>query len=142
MSENAGTKQQKQDALPKEQAELARKWFQLVAKSRTDKTLKQRLMDTPVVVLREHGINVRQGLDIRVVQDTDKVFYLKLPAQAQLTDGELDGIVGGVMEGNALEAGLRAVDQWNAIQEIIGTGVSVKIGPGDSVATVTGPPRT
>ncbi len=142
MSENAGTKQQKENALPKEQPEVAKKWFQLVAQARADKTLKQRLMDTPVVVLREHGVNVRQGLDIRVVEDTDKVFYLKLPAEAELTDGELDGIVGGVMEGNALEAGLRAVDQWNAIQEIIGTGVSVKIGPGDTVSTVTGPART
>ncbi len=95
MIENAGTKQQKENALPKEQLEVAKKWSQLVAQARADKTLKQRLMDTPVVVLREHGINVRQGLDIRVVEDTDKVFYLKLPAEAQLTDGELDGIFAG-----------------------------------------------
>jgi len=95
MSENAGTKQQKQDALPKEQAELARKWFQLVAKSRTDKTLKQRLMGAPVAVLQEHGIKVRQGLDVRVVENTDKVVYLTLPSDSQLSDKQLDGVVGG-----------------------------------------------
>jgi hypothetical protein len=38
---------------------------------------------------------VRPGLDIRVVEDTDKVVYLKLPTNAELTDIDLDRIVGG-----------------------------------------------
>ena len=91
MSENAGTKQQKENALPKEQLEAGKKWLQLVAEARTDKTLKQRLMDTPIVVLREHGINVRKGLDIHVVENTDNVVYLTLPAVSQLSDRELNG---------------------------------------------------
>ena len=102
MSDNPGTKQQKENALPKEQLEAAKKWLQLVAHARADKTLKQRLMDTPVAVLREHGINVRQGLDIRVVEstdkvpeNTDKVAYLMLPKELELTDGDLDRVVGG-----------------------------------------------
>ena len=97
MSENAGTQQQKENALPKEQLETVKKWLQLVAQARADKTLKQRLMDTPVVVLREHGINVRQGVDIRVVEhtdkaseNTDKVVYLTLPSVSQLSDRQLE----------------------------------------------------
>jgi hypothetical protein len=95
MSENAGTKQQKENALPKEQLEAAKNWLQLVAKARSDKALKERLMDTPVVVLREHGINVRPGLDIHVVEDTPTEVYLKLPAPSTLTDADLEKVVGG-----------------------------------------------
>jgi len=69
-----------------------------VAQARADKTLKQRLMDTPVVVLQEHGMKVRPGLDIHVVENTDKVAYLMLPAAgSELTASELDGVVGGSM---------------------------------------------
>jgi hypothetical protein len=138
----AGQKRQAEaQTLTPDQMEAAKKWLQLVAQARADKTLKLRLIDTPIVVLREHGINVRQGLDIRVVENTDKVVYLKLPAEAELTDRELDGIVGGLVDGDTLEAALGAVDAWNNMQEIIGTGVSVKIGPGDTVGVATGPGR-
>jgi hypothetical protein len=96
MSDNPGTKQQKENAAPKEQLEATKKWLQLAAQARTDKTLKQRLMDAPAAVLKEHGINVRQGLDVRVVENTDKVVYLTLPSVSQLSDRDLDGVVGGV----------------------------------------------
>jgi hypothetical protein len=143
MSENAGTKQQKENALPKEQLEAAKKWLQLVAQARADKTLKQRLIDTPVAVLREHGINVRPGLDIRVVENTDKVVYLKLPAEAELTDGELDGIVGGTMSYEQNMAASGALDAWNNMQDIIGTGVAIGYDPSkQEFGVVTGKPRT
>ena len=76
--------------------EVGKKWLHLVAQARADQTLKRRLMDTPVAVLQEHGINVRPGLDIRVVENTDKVAYLMLPAAgSELTDKDLDEVVGG-----------------------------------------------
>jgi hypothetical protein len=111
MSDNPAAKQQKENTSPAEQTEkygltadqleVGKKWLQLVAQARADKTLMLGLMDTPVVVLREHGINVRQGLDIRVVENkvvenTDKVIYLMLPPEgAELTVTDLDRIVGG-----------------------------------------------
>ena len=113
MSENAGTKQQKENALPKEQLETAKKWLQLIAQARADKTLKQRLMDTPIAVLREHGINVRQGLDVRVVEDTDKVVYLKLtPAQDELTDEDLERISGASL----LSCPAQTCSMWEGCQ--------------------------
>ncbi len=78
-----------------DQMEAAKKWLQLVAKARSDNTLKQRLMDKPIVVLQEHGIKVRPGLDIHVVEDTSKDVYLKLPALSTLTDADLEKVVGG-----------------------------------------------
>jgi hypothetical protein len=95
MSDNPGTKQQTEKQRTADQLEAGKKWLQLVAQARTDKTLKQRLMEMPVVVLREHGINIRQGLDIRVVENTDKVVYLPLPAVSELSDSQLDSVVGG-----------------------------------------------
>ena len=96
----AGQKRQAEAQTPTlDQLEAAKKWLQLVAQARADQTLKQRLMDTPVVVLQEQGIKVRPGLDIRVVEDTDKVVYLKLPPLSnQLTDADLDKVVGGAAE--------------------------------------------
>jgi hypothetical protein len=95
MSDNPGTKQQKENSPRAEQLEAGKKWLQLVAQARSDKTLKQRLMDAPVAVLREQGINVRAGLDVRVVENTDQVVYLTLPSVSQLSDRDLDGVVGG-----------------------------------------------
>ena len=97
MSENAGTKQRKENVPSTEQLEAGKKWLRLVAQARSDKTLKQRLMGTPIAVLREHGINVRQGLDVHVVENTNKVVYLTLPAVSELSDRELDGVVGGTI---------------------------------------------
>ena len=94
-NEQAGQKRQAKVQTTADQAEAGKKWFQLAAQARADKALKRRLLDTPVVVLREHGINVRQGLDVRVVENTEKVVYLRLPAEAELTDRDLDHVAGG-----------------------------------------------
>jgi hypothetical protein len=93
----AGQKRQAEaQTLTPDRIEVAKKWLQLVAQARADKTLKQRLMDTPVVVLQEHGMKVRPGLDVRVVENTDKVAYLMLPAAgSELTTKQLDAVVGG-----------------------------------------------
>jgi hypothetical protein len=140
----AGQKRQAEaQTLTPDRIEVAKKWLQLVAQARADKTLKQRLMDTPVVVLQEHGMKVRPGLDIRVVENTDKVAYLKLPAEAELTNSELDGIVGGTMSYEANMAASGALDAWNNMQDIIGTGVAIGYDPQKSeFGVVTGPPRT
>lgn len=43
-----------------------------------DEKLKQRLIDNPEAVLQEHGIEVQAGMEIQVVENTDKVSYLTL----------------------------------------------------------------
>ena len=112
--------------LTADQLEVGKKWLQLVAQARADKTLKQRLVDTPVVVLQEHGINVRQGLDIRIVEDTDKVVYLNLPAKAELTDRDLDGVVGG---SDLTEAANGAILSYNLLMDIMGFRAEVRLLP-------------
>jgi hypothetical protein len=99
-------------AVPKQQVEtgtptadqlvFGEKWLQLVRQAQADKALKQRLIETPIAVLQEHGIKVREGLEIRVVEaienveNTDKIVYLTLrPDDLELTEGDFEAIAGG-----------------------------------------------
>jgi hypothetical protein len=90
-------------ATPGELARLAqenlKKWAQLVARAWTDAKLKQRLLDAPEEVLREHGLDVPAGIEMRVVENTPKVTYLTLPLKpaleaTELSHNQLVGIAG------------------------------------------------
>ncbi len=83
-----------------EGAEKRQKWAQLVAQAWSDEKFKQRLLDQPAAVLQEHGIEFPAGVEIRVVENTEKVSNLILPAKpagevAELTASQMKGVVGG-----------------------------------------------
>jgi hypothetical protein len=85
--------------------ENVKKWSELVARAWADERLKQRLLKEPAAVLREHGIEVPAGMELRVVENTDKIFYLRLPAKpvedrAELTPSQLENIAGGLSRRN------------------------------------------
>ncbi len=73
-----------------------KQWGLLVAKAWSDVDLKQRLIDDPATVLREQGMSVPYDVEIKVVEDTDQVHHLVLPASpaSNLLDEELGGSVG------------------------------------------------
>lgn len=62
-----------------------------------DDAFKARFIAQPNAILKEEGVDVPAGLEIKVVQNTENVQYLAIPAKAtgQLTDNALDGVVGG-----------------------------------------------
>lgn len=61
-----------------------------------DETFKQRFMDDPEEILKEAGLEVPEGVAFRVVENTDKVNYILLPAKPnELSDEQLDGVAGG-----------------------------------------------
>lgn len=70
---------------------IMKKWSQLVAQVWADEKLKRRLMDNPATVLKEHGMEVPKGVEIRVVENTDKVYYLPLPPKPAGEVTELTG---------------------------------------------------
>jgi hypothetical protein len=77
-----------------------KKWSQLVAQAWADEKLKQRLLDEPASVLQEHGIAVPAGVEVRVVENTEKVSYLTLPAKpagevTELTSSQMRSVSGG-----------------------------------------------
>lgn len=71
---------------------------QVVAQAWLDPAFKARLLASPAATLREQGIDVPASAEVRVVEDTDRVVYVHLPAQPvthELTMGQLAQVVGG-----------------------------------------------
>ena len=81
-------------------SETTKKWSQLVAQAWADQKFKQRLLDDPKAVLREQGIKVPAGVEVRVVEPTEKLLYFLLPPKpadvTELTSSQLTGVAGGV----------------------------------------------
>jgi hypothetical protein len=55
------------------------KWAQLVMKTWQDDALRKRLLADPAKVLAEHGIDLPAGVDVKVVENSPKVFHMVLP---------------------------------------------------------------
>ena len=80
--------------------EILKKWSHVVAQVWADEKLKSRLLDNPAAVLRENGLEVPAGVEIRLVENTDKVHHLVLPPKpldsaSELTSEQIDAVVGG-----------------------------------------------
>ena len=79
-----------------QQQEQAKRYGQVVAKAWRDEAFKQRLHADPAGVLREHGIALPAGRQVRVVENTDQVTHVVLPAKPTgLSDEQLDQVAGG-----------------------------------------------
>jgi hypothetical protein len=68
------------------------KWSKVVAEAWADYAFKERLMKNPASALKKFGIDVPQGLEFRVVENTDKVRYITLPPKPQ---GDVTSLSGG-----------------------------------------------
>jgi hypothetical protein len=71
---------------------------QLVAQAWLDPAFKARLLANPAIALREQGIAVPASAEVRVVEDTDRIVYVHLPAQPTtetFTLEQLGEVVGG-----------------------------------------------
>ena len=77
-----------------------KQWSQIVAKAWADGKFKQRLLADPAAVLKEHGITLPAGVTVAVLENTDKVLHLVLPAasQGELSEADLEKVAGGATE--------------------------------------------
>src|SRR5579864_2776164 len=77
-----------------------RLWSQIVARVWSDEDFKERFMLDPRGVLVEHGLDVPEGVDIKVLEDTAKLRHIVLPPipSDELTDEELVGSSPGVAD--------------------------------------------
>lgn len=74
-------------------------WGQIVAKAWSDETFKKRLLAEPAVVLKEHGVEVQPGYQVKIVEDTDTLLHLNLPPKPtaeELSEEELANVAGGI----------------------------------------------
>ena len=68
----------------------------IIARCWEDEEFKKRLMADPAKILDAEGVNVPDGVSIRVVEDTDQVRTLIIPPEpSHLDDDQLNGITGG-----------------------------------------------
>ena len=72
---------------------------QLFAACWKDEALKARFMADPQAVLKEHGLDVPGGIDVKVVENADDCVHITLPASPagvmDLSDDELSNAAGG-----------------------------------------------
>ena len=72
---------------------------QLFAACWKDEALKQRFMADPKAVLAEYGMDVPDGMDVNVVENTDNTMHITMPAPPSggmdLSDDELISAAGG-----------------------------------------------
>ena len=65
-----------------------------------DETLKQRFMADPKAVLAEYGMDVPDGMDVNIVENTDNTVHITMPAPPSggmdLSDDELSNAAGGI----------------------------------------------
>ena len=75
----------------------------LIAACWKDDALKQRFLSDPHAVLAEHGMDVPEGMNVNVVENTDTTVHVTLPAaptaNGDLSDEELANAAGGVLPG-------------------------------------------
>ena len=64
-----------------------------------DEALKARFMSDPKAVLAEHGMDVPDGMDVKVVENADNCVHITMPAppsgSMELSDEELSNAAGG-----------------------------------------------
>lgn len=69
---------------------------QIQSKCWTDASYKTQLLADPAGVFKTEGLQVPQGVELRVLENTERVSYLVIPARpAELTDEALNAVAGG-----------------------------------------------
>ena len=75
---------------------------QLFAACWKDEALKARFMSDPKSVLKDDGLEVPDGMDVKVVENADDCVHITLPAapsrNADLSDDELSNAAGGSVD--------------------------------------------
>jgi hypothetical protein len=81
--------------------ENARKIEKIIATAWIDEGFKQRLLSDPAANLKEQGVEIPPGVEVRIVEDTETVQHLVLPmkpSSQELSDQQLVGVAGGFCE--------------------------------------------
>jgi hypothetical protein len=74
-----------------------KQYQQLVARTWDDPAFKARLLAEPTRTLAEQGIQFPPGVEVRMVENTDRVLHLTLPPAPaeELSDEQLDAVAAG-----------------------------------------------
>lgn len=81
-----------------DQEDQAKKMREIIARAWADEGFKRRLLEDPAGTMKGEGMEIPDGVEIRAVENTDRLFHLVLPpipAASELTDDDLARIAGG-----------------------------------------------
>ena len=90
---------------------------QILAASATHPDLRASLLADPRAALRQCGIEIREGVEVRAVENTPEVLHLALPPAAppvesdDLSDEQLEAACGGLNLTSESELMMSSVDQ-------------------------------
>jgi len=77
--------------MEEEKKEQGKKYAKLIAKVWSDEAFKERLVMDPRATLDAEGIQVPEGVEVKVVEQTEKTFFLVIPEKPQqdyISEGE------------------------------------------------------
>ena len=82
---------------------LRKAYGQIIAKSWSDPAFAKRLQSDPRTVLKEHGIEVPAGVEVKVVHSGPNEMHVPLPARpsGELDDEHLKNVAAGYSVGTA-----------------------------------------
>ncbi len=84
---------------PTPEAAWEQQWSQIVVRAWGDENFKKRLLTHPNEVLKEMGVNPPPGMQIKVVENSDKVVHLPLyakPSNAEISEHDLRQVTGAL----------------------------------------------
>jgi hypothetical protein len=95
------------EPFPEELQESARIAGQVIARVWSDDDFKQQLIANPNEVLRDAGMDIPPGLELRILENTENLTYITLPPPPaeELSDDALEAIAAGSTAGSASTAG-------------------------------------
>jgi len=79
-----------------------KKMGQIIAKAWADEAFKKRLLADASAVLKEEGVTVPDGLTVKAVENSEKVFHIVIPPKSpvgELDEEQLEQVVGGAWWG-------------------------------------------
>jgi hypothetical protein len=76
----------------------SKKWAEVILKAWKDEKFKERLIEAPDIILKEHGIDVPVGVQYMIHENTSTLMHMALPAKppGHLTDEQLKDIAEGL----------------------------------------------
>ncbi len=80
-----------------DQNEFQKAYGKLMAKAWSDDDFKAQLLSDPMTVFRENDLTIPEGIEVRMVENTEKITHFILPPEPsdELMDEELAGAAGG-----------------------------------------------
>lgn len=92
-----------------------RQRVRIIARAWSDDGFRQKLLSNPAATLKAEGVDLPAGREVRIMEDTDKLLHLVLPARpGDLSDADLENVAGGRSAAGEGSAGLPPIKQFVA----------------------------